>query len=104
MAKKHPFVVGAALGTIVATATALFFTQTKSGKNVIKDAKRHALHLGKEVTRKVQKVKKLSQKKYEEIVDEVVDEYTTKKKIAKTEAVKVQKELKKKWNEVKKEL
>ena len=104
MTKKHPFVVGAALGTIVATATALFFTQTKSGKKVIKDARQHALHLGKAVTKKVQKVKKLSQQKYEEIVDEVVDEYTAKKKMARTEAQKMQKELKKKWAEVKKEL
>ncbi len=104
MAKKHPFAVGAALGAVIATSAALFFTQTTAGKKMVKDAKKEATHLGKEVAKKAQKVKTLTKKKYDDIVDDVVKEYAAKKKLAEGEAKKVKTELKKKWTQVKKEL
>lgn len=96
--------IGAALGAVVATAATLFFTQSPEGKKIVKDAKKGAMHLGKTVARKAEKVKALTEKKYQAIVDEVVEEYGANKKIAKAEILKIKRELKKKWSIIKKEI
>ena len=98
------FAAGAALGAVVAAGAALFFTQTKTGKKVVKDAHKHAANLGKEVVKKAEKAKTLTEKKYHKIVDEVVEDYAGKKKLAKDVSGKLKTDLKKNWTKVKKEL
>lgn len=97
--------VGTTVGALLtAGAAAYFFTQTKTGKQAAKKIKEHAIHLGKEISHRVSKVRNLSKKKYDEIVDEIVDEYANKKKIASAQVVSLKKDLKSHWNDVQKEL
>lgn len=98
------FAAGAAVGAAVAAGAALFFTQTKTGKKMVKDAHKHALHLGREVAKKAEKAKTLTEKKYHKIVDEVVEEYASKKKLTKDVSTKVKRDLKTNWKNVKKGL
>lgn len=95
---------GAALGAVVATAATLFLTSSPEGKKLVKDAKKGAVHLGKTVVNKAKKVKALTEKKYHAVVDEAVEEFVADKKMAKAEITKIKRELKKKWQIIKKEI
>ncbi|MFH0819256.1 MAG: hypothetical protein V1898_04640 [Patescibacteria group bacterium] len=104
--KKQPKIaIGTTIGAIVAaTGAVLFFTKTKAGEQTAKKIKEYATHLGKEISHKVTEIKDISQIKYEKIVDDIVDEYSKKKKIATTTTKAIKKDLKAHWKEVKKEL
>lgn len=106
MAKKKSFVaIGTALGAVLAAgAAAYFFTQTKSGKQAAKKIKTSAVSLSREISQRVQAAKKLSQKKYNEIVEQVVDEYAVQKKVGKHTVVALKRDLKTHWRDVKCEL
>jgi paraquat-inducible protein B len=101
---KIKFAAGLAVAALVATGAALFLTQTSSGKKVVKKIKADAVELGKKVAHRVAKLKTISQKKYNEVVEEIVDEYAKKKKVAEKTAISMKKELKDHWHQVKKEL
>lgn len=97
--------VGSAIGAILAAgAAAYFFTQTKTGKSTVKDLKKSAADLSKEISRRVHAIRKLSQTKYNEIVEEVVDEYAAQKKVGTHTVKALKKDLQAHWKEVKAEL
>lgn len=103
--KKAKIAVGTALGAALAAgAAAYFFTQTKTGKQAAKAIKEHAVHLSKEITTRVEKAKNLTQKKYNDIVDDIVDEYGKKKKLAQKNVDELKKDLKSHWKEVNREV
>lgn len=96
---------GTALAAALAAgAAAYFFTQTKSGKAAAKKIKEQAAHLSKEITHRVSTFRKVSQEKYNEIVDEIVDEYAKKKKIASAQVDSLKRDLKSHWKDVSHEL
>lgn len=97
--------VGTTLGAVLAAgAAAYFFTQTKSGKQAAKQIKTSAIHLSKEISKRLEKAKSVSQTKYNDIVEEVVDEYAAQKKVGKHTVVALKRDLKTHWRDVKQEL
>jgi gas vesicle protein len=113
MAKKKGIVrkavttvaVGTTVGAVLAAgAAAYFFTQTKSGKAAAKKIKSTAVGLSREIGKRVHAVQKLSQSKYNDIVEEVVDEYAAQKKVGKQTVKSLKKDLKTHWKEVQREL
>lgn len=98
-----------ALGTTVAAvlaagAAAYFFTQTKSGQATAKKIQTLAANLSKEISARLSQVKQLTQDRYEQIVDQVVDEYAAQRKVGKHTVKTLKRDLKNHWREVKKEL
>lgn len=113
MAKKKHLVrktlstvaVGTTLGAILAAgAAAYFFTQTKSGKTAAKKIKTTAVGLSREINQRLGKIKRVSQSKYNDIVEQVVDEYAAQKKVGKHTVTALKRDLKTHWREVKREL
>ena len=106
MAKQHTGAkLGTALGALLAAGAATyFFTQTKSGKQAAKNIKAHAIHLSTELTERVSRIRQLSQKKYNDIVDEIVDEYADKKKLTGNAVNALKKDLKNHWSDVQREI
>lgn len=97
--------IGTTLGALLAAgAAAYFFTQTKSGQAAAKKIKTTAVHLSKEITTRLGKVKKISQARYDDIVEEVVDEYAAQRKVGSHTVKALKRDLKNHWREVKKEL
>lgn len=95
----------AAVAAVLASGVAAYyFTQTPQGKNTAKKIKKVAANLGKELAHKVATAKKVSKQHYEEAIEELVDQYTKKKKIAATTADHLKKDLKRNWKEVQAEL
>lgn len=95
--------LGIALGAVVAGAAALLFAP-KSGKELRADIKKASTDVTKKVLSEVEKAKDMSEKKYHQIVDKVVDEYTKNKKVAIQAVTMLKKDLKGKWKEVEKEV
>lgn len=96
---------GAAVAAVLASGVAAYyFTQTPQGKNTAKKIKKVATNLGKELAHRVAVAKKVSKQHYEAAVDELVDQYTKKKKVAKASAAHLKKDLKRNWKEVQVEL
>lgn len=97
--------VATTVGAVLAAgAAAYFFTQTKAGKATAKKVKTIATGLSKEISTRLHAVKKLTQARYDEIVDQVVDEYAAQRKVAGHTVVALKRDLKTHWREVKREL
>jgi len=97
--------VGSALGAILAAgAAAYFFTQTKTGKSTVNDLKKSAADLSKEISQRVHTIQKLTQAKYNDIVEEVVNEYAVQKKVGVHTVKALKKDLQAHWKQVQKEL
>lgn len=97
--------IGSALGAILAAgAAAYFFTQTKTGKATAKDLKKSAADLSKEISGRVTEMKKITQTKYNDIVEEVVNEYAAQKKVGAHTVKALKKDLQSHWKAVEKEL
>lgn len=101
---KSKYLIGAGVTAAVAAGVVGFLTQTKKGKALTKQGQKEIAVITKKIAKKADEVKRLSKEKYEEIVDDVVAEYEKKKKLTKAAGVELANELKKEWNEVKKEL
>ncbi len=103
--KAKRVALGTTLGAVLAaSAAAYFFTQTKAGKKTVQTIKEHATHVSKEISHRVAKVRTLTKVKYEEIVDEIVDEYAGKKKIASKQVIELKNDLKAHWKDVQREV
>ncbi|MDP3971212.1 MAG: hypothetical protein Q8P90_06020 [bacterium] len=103
--KKVKVAAGTAVGALLAAGAATyFFTQTKQGKKAAVKIKQTASELSKDISHKVSKARDMSKKKYDEIVDQIVDEYAEKKKVAETTVTSLKKDLKSHWADVNKEL
>lgn len=97
--------LGTTLGAVLAAgAAAYFFTQTKSGKQAAKKIKTTAVGLSSEIGQRVHAVSKMTQDKYNEIVEEVVDEYAAQKKVGKDTVKALKRDLKTHWKAVQQEL
>ena len=114
MKKKKPSLVrravrtvalGTGLGAVLAAgAAAYFFTQTKSGKSAAKQIKTTAVQLSRDISKRLHAAKKVSQAKYDEVVEEVVDEYAAQKKVGKQTVKALKRDLKTHWKAVQQEL
>lgn len=102
--KASKYLVGAGVAAAVAAGVLSFLTQTKKGKALKKKGVRHASDITKKIALKAEKMRKLSQDKYDELVDEVIAEYQKRKKITKASADELAAQLKKEWTQVRKEL
>lgn len=104
--QKSPskYLVGAGIAAAAAAGVIGFLTQTKKGKALASKGKEHAAELAKSVAMKAEKMKNLTQEKYEEIVDDIVADYQRRRKITKDAAKELAVELKKEWTRVRKEL
>lgn len=108
MAKKphlaSRLLVGAGAVAALATGAALFFTQTKSGKQAARQARTAAHELSQRIMRELHKTSKLSRQMYDEVVDQAVTEYAKKKKLAGKVSNSLRTELKKEWGTVRREI
>jgi len=97
--------VGTTLGAVIAAgAAAYFFTKTKTGKNAAKKIKTTVASLSKDIAHRVSEAKGMTQDKYNEIVEQVVDEAAAQKKVGKQTVKALKRDLKTHWREVKAEL
>ncbi len=99
------FAVGAAVSAVLAAGAATyFFTQTASGKKAAKKIQAAAANLSKEITSRLEHLKKVTQSQYNNIVDQVVDEYAAQRKVGKQTVHALKRDLKNHWRQVNKEL
>lgn len=108
MAKKShvasKVLIGAGAVAALAAGAAVFFTQTKTGKQAAKHARTAAHELSKKITLELHKAGKVSQKMYNDVVDDAVDQYSKKRKLAKNVSDELRGELKKEWKTVQREI
>lgn len=98
---ENNFWKGVMIGAVAGVIGGILFAP-KSGKETRKDLAKYYEPIKKDLIAKLAKLQKFSQEKYDEIVDAVVDYYERDKKINKTVAKKVKKDLHKGYKEVKK--
>jgi hypothetical protein len=97
--------VGTTLAAVLAAgAAAYFFTKTESGKAAAKKIKTTVAGLSKDIAHRVSAAKHLTQKKYDEIVEQVVDEAAVQRKVAGHTVKALKRDLKAHWREVRSEL
>lgn len=101
---KVKLAIGTGVAALMATGAALFFVKTTPGKKTAKKIKAEAVELGKKAAAKLQDLKLISKDKYEEVVEQLVNDYVKSKKIAKAQAAGLKKDLKGHWREIKKEI
>lgn len=110
MAKKNNHLgvtvaLGTALGALFAAGAAtVFFTKTKVGKQAATKVKKVVRELSSELTDRVGALTDLSQKKYNQIVEEIVDQYAAQRKVAGTTAKALKGDLKSHWRDVQSEV
>ncbi len=80
------------------------FSKTKKGQALHKKLTARAEDLYENVEKRLKKVKKISQEAYDDAVDAVVETYANNKGLTEESALKISKELKARWKEIKKEL
>lgn len=80
------------------------YLYTPDGKAKAKQVKAWTIKAKAEVLEQFEKRKELSEAQYKEIVDSVTNKYAKLKTVGQTEADKLNKELKKHWKEIKKEI
>ena len=108
--KKKPSIVGKAVGgvalgaVLAAGAATYFFTQTKQGKNAAKDIKKQAVQLSKDISTRLHKAKDKTQATYNDIVEQVVDEFEAQKKVGTKTVKALKRDLKQHWKAVQAEL
>jgi gas vesicle protein len=100
---KKDFFRGALLGALLGSVAALL-TTPKTGKERREEIKKISSDLFGKIVKEVQKMKELSQEKYEAVVEKAVEEYGKKKKIARATLEEMMDELKNKWVDIKKSL
>ncbi len=94
---------GLVAGAMLGLATG-FFLNSRKGRELTKDAQKRAMQLQKEVVKRLQKAGDLTQDKYEEVIDYVLEYYTKSKDIATKEVPQVKKYLMSQWKTIEKEL
>lgn len=91
------------LGGLIAGAL-MAFSKTKKGQVLHKKLTARAEDLYENVEKRLKKVKNISQDAYEDAVDTVVETYAKNKGLTTGASMKISKELKARWKEIKKEL
>lgn len=91
------------LGGLIAGAL-VAFSKTKKGQALHKKLTARAEDLYENVDKRLKKVKKISQEAYDDAVDAVVKTYASNKGLTEEAALKISKQLKARWKEIKKEL
>ncbi|MCR4278411.1 MAG: hypothetical protein NUV81_00715 [bacterium] len=91
------------LGAVIAVAAASFL-QTKRGKVLKQDLKKKMGSIHKKLSTELKKAKSMSQERYEELVDNVIDYYVKTKDVAQSEMPGVKKELMSSWKKIEKEM
>lgn len=98
-------VLGALTATVLGT---YFYAKTPKGKKQVAEIKTKAglwaNQAKRDILKHVKDLKEVNQKNYHAVVDTVVKKYQTAKKLAPKEVAMVTKELKKHWNNAKKEI
>ncbi|MBU0671147.1 MAG: hypothetical protein ABH835_04735 [Patescibacteria group bacterium] len=102
MGKTKNVLTGTAVAAAVAAAVVIFFTSTKKGQETGKKIKEYATDIGHQISEQLDKSKTVTKKKYDEIVDKVVDEYAANKKLAGNVTKLIKKDLKSRWGDVEK--
>ncbi len=98
------FFMGAGVATAAAAGLVAWFTQTKKGKALGKHAEKYVKDMTKTLSHATQKMTEVTKGEYETLVDELVDQYKTNKKLTKAAADELGDTLKKQWGQIKKEL
>ena len=80
------------------------YLQTGEGQSKIKQARAWTIKAKGEVLEQFEKRKEMTEAQYKEIIDKVTNKYGKVKSVGQAEADKLNKELKKHWKEIKKEL
>lgn len=95
--------VGLLAGTIIGMAAGLFL-QSKKGKTMTKELAKKAAKLQTKLAKQLGDAEHLTQEKYEEVVNSVMDYYVKTKEIAKSEVPEIRNFLMTRWNEIKKSM
>lgn len=97
--------VGLGLGTLVAaTAGAYYFYGTKEGAKKRKKITSWMLKIKGEVLEELEKLEKVSEKNYQQIVNAAIKKYEVAKNIDKKELLALKADLKKHWKNIKKQI
>jgi gas vesicle protein len=96
--------VAALLAGLATGVAAGLFINSKKGKELSKEAKKMAVQLQKQLGKKLENIKDLTQEKYAELVDDIVDRYTSTKELAEDELTKLKEYLLEAWDGIQEQL
>lgn len=102
--RRSPAVGVALIAGLVAGVAAGLFLRSEKGQGMTEEAKRRAKRLQRELWRKLREVKELSKEKYEEIVNDLVIQYTQTKALAENELKRLKEYLMDQWDDVREQL
>lgn len=102
--RRSPAVGVALIVGLVAGVAAGLFLRSEKGQGMTEEAKRRAKRLQRELWRKLREVKELSKEKYEEIVNDLVIQYTQTKALAENELKRLKEYLMDQWDDVREQL
>jgi uncharacterized protein YpuA (DUF1002 family) len=99
---ENKFKKGFILGGLLATATliGLAMTKTEKGKEITKDLQERFKALSETVKERLAEMEDVTKETFETLVDNVVNEYQERKKIAEEERDSIVEALKGKWDEM----
>lgn len=99
--QKHTSHWGKALAIGILTGVAAgLFIHSKKGKALTKETKKLALDLQKQLTRKAKKIVKLTQDKYEGLVDDIISHYNDTKELTGEQLTMLKESLMDKWEDI----
>lgn len=100
---ENRFKKGLLLGALLAGVAVAGLLRTQSGQELAEDLKEDAKKIGRKVKRHLADLEDVTRDKYDEIVEEVVEQYSKTKELAVDAKKQLIGALRKKWDEVEKE-
>jgi gas vesicle protein len=100
---ENVFRKGLILGSVLAAAAVVGFAFTKEGQELGEEIKKDFKPLARYLKRRLSKLQNVTEEKYYELVDIVVEEYAKKKELAVDSKKMLTAALRAKWHEMEKE-
>lgn len=102
--RRLPAVGMAVVAGLVAGVAAGLFLRSEKGQGMTEELKKKTKRFQRELRTKLREVKELSKEKYEEIIDDLVDQYAQTKVFAKNELKKLKEYLMDQWEDVREQM
>jgi hypothetical protein len=100
---NHHWAPALAAGIATGLAAGLFI-RSKNGQRMTEDAKKMAAQMQKQLMKKMEQVKDLTQEKYQELVDDIVERYQGTKDLAASEIEDLKMYLLDQWDDIRSQL
>jgi gas vesicle protein len=102
MANRRPMGIAFIAGIISGVAAGLFLRSEK-GQEITEQASKDAIHLQKQLLKKLKTVQSITRERYEEVVDELIARYARAKDLARSELIDLKEYLMDQWDDIRSE-